>query len=104
MSHVYIFRSGIENLFKVGRTRQVIEARNKQLSTGNPYPLTLFDSIETQHDALCEKYLHNVMQTKRYSSGTAREFFAVTPAEMQAYVQEARKFIAELTSVLPEIE
>ena len=46
MAFVYVLRSGDEPLFKIGRTRGGLEARIRQLATGNPHRLTLFDHIE----------------------------------------------------------
>lgn len=65
MAFVYILRSGNEDLFKIGRTRGELAARIKNLSTGNPHALTLFDSIETDDDAACETYLHGRLQSRR---------------------------------------
>ena len=77
MAYVYVLRSGAENIFKIGRTKGDVDARILQLSTGNPYPLTKFDVIETEHDAQCESYLHRRLSTKRINSGSAQEFFAI---------------------------
>src|SRR5712691_1199534 len=65
MAYVYILRSGDENLFKIGRTDGDVEARIRQLATGNPYRLTKFDVIDTEHDSLCETYLHRMLRSKR---------------------------------------
>ncbi len=78
MAYVYILQSGTENIFKVGRTKRDVDARIQQLSTGNPYPLTKFEVIETEHDALCESYLHRRLSTKKIFRGLAQEFFAIT--------------------------
>ena len=39
MAYVYIFRSGSENLFKIGRTDGDVEARIRQLATGKSLPV-----------------------------------------------------------------
>lgn len=95
MAFVYALRSADEDLFKIGRTRGDLEARIKQLSTGNPHPLTRFDVIETEHDALCETCLHRKLRTKRCVDGEAREFFAVQPAELEDAIRDAREFLDE---------
>lgn len=95
MACVYILRSGDENLFKIGRTTGDLDARIKQLSTGNPHPLTPFDVIETEHDALCETYLHHNLRSKRSLRSDAREFFSVEPAELESAIREGREFLAE---------
>lgn len=35
MAYIYVFQSGQENLYKIGRTRGDVEKRRKDLSTGN---------------------------------------------------------------------
>ncbi len=57
MAYVYVFQRGGENLFKTGLTRGDVEKRRKDLSTGNPHPLTTFRVIETVHDSLPENFL-----------------------------------------------
>jgi len=95
MAFVYILRSGDEDLFKIGRTRGDVEARIKHLSTGNPHPLTPFDVIETEHDAVGETYLHRKLRSKRFLDGEAREFFALTASELADAIQDAREFLDE---------
>ncbi len=95
MAFVYILRSGDEDLFKIGRTRGDLHARIKHLSTGNPHRLALFDHIETQYETVCETYLHRRLRSKRSAEGDAREFFAVTPAELNDAVRDAREFLEE---------
>ena len=95
MAFVYALKSGNEDLFKIGRTRADLEARIKHLSTGNPHSLTPFDVIETEHDALCETYLHRKLRSKRCVDGEAREFFAVEPAELRDAIRDAREFLDE---------
>ena len=98
MGYVYVLRSGGENLFKIGRTGGDVDFRIRQLSTGNPHALTKFDVIETEHDALCETYLHRTLRSKRVGDGTAREFFAITPTELEGVIREAREFLAEFVA------
>ena len=98
MAHVYILQSGNENLFKIGRTDGDVEARIRQLATGNPYRLTRFDVIETELDSLCETYLHRTLRSKRSLSSEAREFFSITPEELMSVLSEAREFLAEFVA------
>src|SRR5262245_1367117 len=95
MAYVYILRSGDENLFKIGRTDGDVDARIRQLATGNPYRLTKFDIIETEHDSLCETYLHRMLRSKRSLASEAREFFQITPDELTSIICDAREFLAE---------
>jgi hypothetical protein len=104
MAYVYVLRSGTENFFKIGRTRGDVDARIQQLSTGNPYPLTKFGVIDTEHDALCESYLHKRLSTKRITSGSAQEFFAITPAELNSILDEVRIYLKEWLPVVLEAD
>src|SRR5215471_16109828 len=96
MAYVYILRNSNEDLFKIGRTRDDVDARSKHLSTGNPHRLTIFDVIETGHDSLYETYLKSTLRSKRYLDGHGQEWFALTPAEMSTAISDAREFLAEL--------
>jgi T5orf172 domain len=74
MAYVYVLRSGAENIFKIGRTKGDVDARILQLSTGNPYPLTKFDLIETEHDAHCESYCTGGSVRSALTAGQRRSF------------------------------
>ncbi len=93
-SFVYVLRSGGGDRFKVGRTRGSVEARRKQLATGNPEPLTVFDAIETEEDALCETYLHHKLREKRVAGG-GHEFFELDADELANAIRDAREFLEE---------
>src|SRR6266496_3598631 len=100
MGQVYVLRSGTEDLFKIGRTRQDVDSRIRGLATGNPHRLTVFDIIETEHDTLCETHLHRLLRSKR----VAGEFFAATPAELRAALRDARDFLAEFVARRLEVK
>jgi len=104
MACVYVLRSGTENLFKIGRTDGDVETRIRQLATGNPYRLAKFDVIETEHDSLCETYLHRMLRSKKSSASGAREFFAITPEELRSVIAEAREFLAEFVAKQEEAD
>jgi len=98
MAYVYVLRSGDEDLFKIGRTDRDVETRIRQLATGNPSRLTKFDIIETEHDSLCETYLHRILRSKRSLRSGAREFFALTTEELRAALSDAREFLDEFVA------
>lgn len=102
MACVYILRNGTDNIFKIGRTID-IETRLSQLRTGNP-KLTVFQLIETDHDVFCESYLHKRLSTKQISGGSSQEFFAVTPAELEPIIMDAKAYLEECLPVLLEAE
>jgi len=92
MGFVYVLRSGETDFFKVGRTESDVEGRVKQLSTGNPVPLVIFDVIETDYAARCETFLHNRLQARRSRESDAKEFFAIGATEMREEIAAARDY------------
>ena len=95
MAFVYVFQSGSTNFFKIGRTKGDIEKRRKDLSTGNPEPLKLFDHIETDHDSLVEKYLHTKFFDQISKASDATEYFEIEPSVLQKGLEDARTFLDE---------
>ena len=104
MGYVYILRSGRDNLFKIGRTDGNVDARIRQLATGNPQRLSRFDIIETEHDSLCETYLHRILRSRKSLASDAREFFAITPEELAPVIRDAREFLAEFVAKKEEAD
>jgi hypothetical protein len=95
MAFVYILRNGSDDLFKIGRTSGDVQYRIHQLCTGNPHGLTPFDVIEPEHDSWCEGCLHRLLRSKRSTSGSAREFFAVSPDELRMTIADVRRMLTE---------
>ena len=83
-----------------------LQARIRQLATGNPHRLTLFDAIEVddQDTAVCETYLHQRLRSKRSRDSEAREFFALTEGEVRGAVREAGEFLREFVPKQREAE
>jgi hypothetical protein len=104
MACVYVLRSGSENLFKIGRTDADVDVRVRQLATGNPHRLTKFDVIETEHDSLCETYLHRILRSRKSLASDAREFFAITPEELRPIINDAREFLDEFIAKQQEAD
>jgi Meiotically up-regulated gene 113 len=100
MATVYFLRSGNEDLFKIGITRGDVEARRKNLSTGNPHGLVEFARVETPNASATETFAHRWIETRR-CSGDAREFFALTAEEAAEHVRLTEDFA---TNTLPRRE
>lgn len=94
MGFVYILKSGDEDCFKIGKARD-IEARVRDLATGNPRPWVVFDSIETPDEGDCEKFFHRTLQSRRVQDSGGREIFALTAAEATDAARQARDFLLE---------
>lgn len=95
---VYVLRSGSSNLFKIGRTKGSVDKRIKQLNTGNPHSLVVFDVIETEEASHCETYLHQRLRTVKHFGSGGTEFFEITPDELISILQDARTFLNEYIS------
>lgn len=97
MAFVYILRSGSEDIFKIGHTHNEPNRRRKQLSTGNPHPLTIFDVIETEpkQHVVCETFLKKILRSKKFIDGDANEFFGVEPSEIRVAIRKTREFLEE---------
>jgi hypothetical protein len=91
VGYVYVFRHGGDDQFKIGRTANV-DKRLKQLQTGSPKSLTVFDVIETADAKDGEAFLHRRLAHKCLIG----ENFALTPDEMREAMSQARRFLEEL--------
>ena len=92
MAFVYIFQSGEENIFKIGRTKNDVEKRRKALSTGNPKELKVFDIIETDHDSDVENYLHKKFYIYYSQEGDSKEFYILEKEELKLGIIDAREY------------
>ena len=83
MGHVYLIGE-IDNpgRYKIGSTRaKDINARLKQLQTGNSSELYIKESFETEHPFKLEKMLHNHFK----SSNLIGEWFELSEADTEAF-------------------
>jgi hypothetical protein len=95
MAYVYILRNGDEDVFKIGRTKSDLEKTIKQLSRGNPKPLTIYDSIVTDEEIAGETYLHRKLRSQKIVESGGREFFRISTTELGAAIQDAREYLAD---------
>jgi hypothetical protein len=102
MGYVYIYECG-ENLYKIGKAVD-LDKRIKALSTGNPYPLTEVDVIETDQMSKCETFLHHRLRSKRSGRSRATEIFEVDRVELTALIAEARKYLDDTLPKVAEAE
>ncbi|MGD1901707.1 MAG: GIY-YIG nuclease family protein [Geitlerinemataceae cyanobacterium] len=104
MAFVYIFQSGDGNFFKIGMTRKDPEKRRKELSTGNPHPISVFDLIETDEANAVENYLHKKFDLYRIRGGDATEYFEIEPDRLKSGLEEARAFLDEYINLKRDSE
>src|SRR6478672_7055640 len=98
---VYIYRSGDENVFKVGRSTDV-DRRVKTHATSNPERLSRFDVIETEYPSQVEKYLKHRLRSNRCTRGEGTEWFEVDPDELAALIEDARNYADEVLPMIVE--
>jgi hypothetical protein len=103
MGFVYIRRSGDTDLFKIGRTGDV-EQRGKQLATGNPERMTLFDTIESEYASECETYLKERLRLRRSRRSAATEIYEVDEVELRQAIEATRAFDREVLTNREVIE
>jgi predicted GIY-YIG superfamily endonuclease len=101
MGYVYIYRSGVGNVFKIGRSSDVAR-RIRTHATGNPERLTEFAVIETEYASKCETYLHHRLRSKRSTHSDGNEWFEVDPDELDAVVADARHYADEILPMIAE--
>jgi Meiotically up-regulated gene 113 len=92
VEHVYCFRLGTGNCYKVGRTKNSPEERKRGLSTGSPEKFEPYRDIETENAPELEAYIHHLLDEKRAANG---EFFNVSSQELDEAVDQALAFLAE---------
>ena len=101
MGTVYFLKAKDQNLFKIGVTRGKVETRLKTLSTGSPYPLEIYKTIEYEHHTQLETYFHNLFGDKRAGNG---EFFHVHIAELDFEIEKAKRLFQEVEKECDTVE
>jgi hypothetical protein len=99
MGCVYCFRVGLEDCFKIGRTKNPPELRMKSVSVGSPHRLTLHREVKTNDPPSLERYIHWLLDPHRAENG---EFFNVSEEELDHAIEEAESFLAQSVPVLQE--
>ncbi len=99
LEHVYCYRLGCGNCFKVGRTKNDPEERKRGLATGSPVKLNFYRDIETKYSSKLERYVHQLLDEKRAENG---EYFNVTAQELDEAVDRAVSFVEESEPLLSE--
>lgn len=102
-AYLYVLRHGDSNLFKIGRSVDLAR-RMKQLATGNPDRLTLFDCIVTEDAAAGETYLLHRLRSRRSRRSDATEFVEVAPDELETLIADTRAFLGAFIPMQREAE
>ncbi|WP_280507132.1 GIY-YIG nuclease family protein [Nocardia flavorosea] len=94
MGYVYGFRLGEQDLFKIGQTASTPQKRRPSLQTGCPYPLTLFDAIESDDYKAGEKFVKDNWPTHRSDLG-GKEIFRFTTDEAYEVFRRLRTYLEQ---------
>ena len=92
LKHVYIYRMGADNCYKIGRTKHPPDKRMRGWATGSPVKPKLYKDVLTDDPSVLETYIHHLLELKRTENG---EFFNVTQDEVDAAVNRAEHFTKE---------
>jgi hypothetical protein len=92
LKHVYIYRIGAGNCYKIGRTKHPPGRRMRGWATGSPVKPKLYRDVLTDNPSGLETYIHHLLEVKRTENG---EFFAVTQDELDQAVDRAEAFANE---------
>ncbi|HUP22976.1 MAG TPA: GIY-YIG nuclease family protein [Thermoanaerobaculia bacterium] len=103
MGYVYVLRSGESNLFKVGKAINV-DRRGKELATGNPEPLILFDTIESEHASKSEAFLKERLRLRRSHRSAAKEFYECDVDELITAIEATREYERVVLARAGEVE
>lgn len=98
MGYIYAFRLGEQDLFKIGQTTMIPAKRRNSLQTGCPYPLSLFDAVETDEHKALEKHVKDTWADRRGMEG-GTEIYRFTETEAAQVFQQCRSW---LTDELPK--
>src|SRR5215469_15512271 len=101
LKHVYCFRVGSDDCYKIGLTRNPPEKRMRGFQTGSPAKFTLVRAETTAYPHNMEKHIHGILNAKRAENG---EFFYVTRTEIDAAFDLAVNFVTVLQPLLADAE
>ncbi|MGB2633981.1 MAG: GIY-YIG nuclease family protein [Candidatus Acidiferrum sp.] len=97
LKHVYCYKIGAANCYRVGRTKNQPEKRKRGWATGSPARPTLYRDVLTENPSSLEAYVHHLLDAKRTENG---EFFNVTSEELDDAINEAEAFMTEYQPLL----
>lgn len=94
---VYLLKSKINNnpVYKIGRTKQKVENRIKQLKTGNPESIEIVFTIDTPLASKLESVLHRIYKDCREDG----EWFSLSESTVEKIPVEAIKLDDNLRAV-----
>jgi Meiotically up-regulated gene 113 len=99
--NVYCFQLGDSDCFKVGRTKNSPEDRQRGFSTGSSEKFKLYKTIPTEYAGKLEQRIHQLLDSRRAENG---EFFNVTARQLDLAVEDAQAFVETTQPVICQAE
>ena len=93
--HIYVFSTDVDNVYKIGKTKNNPENRKNQLQTGCVKDIELIYDYNTSNDALLESIIHDILTRYRYSG---REHFFGDLSYMKSIINITGIFFETLKS------
>ena len=101
LKHVYCYRIGTDNCYKIGWTKGAPDKRMRGFATGSPAKLKLYRDELTENASALEQYIHQLLDARRTENG---EFFNVTTQELDDAIDQAVAFMKELLPLLDGVK
>lgn len=93
METIYVLRGKNTNFFKIGRTTQPVIDRVRQLQTGCPFEIEIYQTFQTFWAAETEKMLHSYLSDFRVSG----EWFDADPGIIDSVLGTPQLNIFDVT-------
>lgn len=101
LMHVYCFRLGSQDCYKIGLTQNTPAKRMRGFATGSPSRFTEYRVEATEYPRALEKHIHALLSTKRAENG---EFFYATREEVDSAFDRAVVFVREFQPLVAAVE
>jgi hypothetical protein len=98
--HIYIFSTDIDNVYKIGKTKNNPENRKNQLQTGCVKDIKIIYDYNTSNDSLLESFIHTILSRYQYST---REHFACNLTYIKDTINIVGLFFESLKSTYANI-
>jgi hypothetical protein len=95
LKHIYIFSTDIDNVYKIGKTKNNPENRKTKLQTGCVKNIEIIYDYNTSNDSLLESIIHTILGRYQYSE---REHFYGNLAYMKLIINITGLFFEILKS------
>jgi hypothetical protein len=95
MAYVYLLCDPAQDLYKIGKTKNLASKRMKQLQTGNGTELHVVNTFETEFPFRLEQWLHSIFSSKRAEG----EWFALENDDIVNFTKHCEEIMKGLNAV-----